>query len=198
MQFLDELRAEHETIERVALSLLTFARQPRHSEDIVAFVHFFRTYAGGWHHEREEQLLFPALEHEASLPADRGPIAVLLDDHATMSLLLDHLGSPGVAVRYAQKLLQHIDAENSVLFPESELRLPRAGVHEIASREPSDGELAAFALANDLTRRYPPVNDPSIVRGDGCALCHAYGDTCRGLEREWWNEWEWESLTALD
>jgi hypothetical protein len=33
------------------------------------------------------------------------------------------------------------------------------------------------------------------VRGEGCVVCPSYGDTCAGIEREWWNEWEWEELS---
>ena len=46
---------------------------------------FFRVFAGAFHHEREEVVLFPALIRDAGLPADRGPIAVILDDHRRMA-----------------------------------------------------------------------------------------------------------------
>jgi hemerythrin-like domain-containing protein len=189
VQLIDDLRREHELIERVALSLLTFAKSPN-DVDAALFVRFFRTYAGSWHHEREEELLTPALEAEASLPADRGPIAVLLADHAAMSAMLDDLADADTAARYAHALLQHIDVENSVFFPESERRLR----NELASRSETEEELEARAIGEDLIRLYPPSIAADVVRGDGCVICPAYGDTCRGLEAEWWNEWEWETV----
>lgn len=27
-----------------------------------------------------------------------------------------------------------------------------------------------------------------------CVMCPAYGVNCRGLELEWWNEWEWDEF----
>ena len=25
-------------------------------------------------------------------------------------------------------------------------------------------------------------------------MCPAFGDSCRGIEHEWWNEWEWDEF----
>ncbi len=41
---------------------------------------FFRLFADACHHGKEEDVLFPALA-EAGMPADRGPIAVMLREH---------------------------------------------------------------------------------------------------------------------
>ena len=30
------------------------------------------------------------------------------------------------------------------------------------------------------------------MRGDGCVACPSYGNTCDGLEHEWWTEHDWE------
>jgi len=70
MQLLDELRREHDLIDRLLGSLLTLPP----AADALAMIEIFETYAGGWHHEREEGLLFPALR-AASLP-EQGPLAV--------------------------------------------------------------------------------------------------------------------------
>ena len=43
-------------------------------------VDFIRNYADAWHHAKEEDLLFPALEEEG-MPRDGGPIAVMLHEH---------------------------------------------------------------------------------------------------------------------
>jgi hypothetical protein len=55
-------------------------------------------------------------------------------------------------------------------------------------------EAAAREAAADLLIKYPPLADDTIIRGDGCVSCHAFAESCRGLEREWWNEWEWEEF----
>lgn len=213
MKLIDELRAEHDLIERVAGSLRTFARLRARGEgapaDGACFLEFFRVYAGLYHHGREEDALFVALQRQAELPGDRGPIAALVEDHHRMAGLLDGMvplaGSDlreegagaaleALALEYSQQLWQHIDAENSVLLPESERRLLRRGVGELPSREMTPEEEAARALGEKLVVCYPGVPEPAAPRGDGCVVCPAFERSCRGLEREWWNEWEWEEF----
>jgi hemerythrin-like domain-containing protein len=205
MQLLDDLRREHERIDAVVGALRTWALRLRSGQasidDRQSFLTFFTLYAGTWHHEREEELLFPALGSEAALPVERGPVAVLLEDHRRMAAILRRLADSGepeaihqAAVEYSHALWLHIDVENSVLFPESEHQLRRNGVRELASRSATSAENDAASLGDTLIARHPPMQ-PDIVRGDGCVMCHAYGDGCRGLEREWWNEWEWEEMS---
>src|SRR4051812_40395436 len=130
MGLLDDLRNEHVLIEQVVGSLRTFAVQgAADAGDAAAFLRFFRLYAGRFHHAREEGVLFPALV-AAEVPADRGPLKVLLDAHHGMAHLLEGMDSGitlELAERYGRALLHHIDAENSVLFPESEIRLRSRG-----------------------------------------------------------------------
>lgn len=212
MKLIDDLRAEHDLIEQMAGALRTFAASRGRGEGTAAdgeqFLRFFRLFAGDFHHAKEEDTLFPALQTLADLP-ERGPIAVLTADHRRMAGLLEGIGALAVmdvldgpdagrlyalATEYAHSLWHHIDAENSVLLPESEGRLLKKGVRELPSREMTAAEASARAAADDLLARYPPAPDPTIVRGDGCVSCRAFADNCRGLEREWWNEWEWEEF----
>ena len=205
MQLLDDLRTEHDRIDAVLGALRTWADRHANGEaplwDREAFVTFFSVYAGAFHHEREEELLFPALVRDAALPAQQGPIAVLLADHRRMEELLqtiartdDPAALQTLAVEYSHALWMHIDVENSVLFPEGEHQLRRNGVQAIDSRVPTAAEEDAASLGNTLIARYPPIQ-PDAIRGDGCVMCHAYGDSCRGLEREWWNEWDWDEMS---
>ena len=78
-----------------------------------------------------------------------------------------------------------------MLFPEIEIRLRQelpAGNAPAAVRE-------LEARAETLLARYPARSDAGVVRGDGCVVCPSYGDACAGIEREWWNEWEWEEIS---
>lgn len=213
MKLLDALRAEHVVIERVAGALRTFAARRAAGAAVPSdgdgFLRFFRGYSGGFHHAREEDVLFPALTRHAELAPGSGPIASLLDQHRSMEatlaaaapLLSGALEAPGDAGRlvdltdrYARALWAHVDAENSVLLPESEERLRRAGVLELDDREPDAAERAACAEGERLVRLYPPLPDPGSVRGEGCVVCPSYGTTCRGVEREWWSDEEWEEF----
>ncbi len=85
-------------------------------------VEWLRTFADRSHHGKEEQHLFPALI-QAGVPADGGPIGVMLDEHAEGRVLIrimaeDH-GARRVAAAhaYVHLLSAHIEKENKVLFP---------------------------------------------------------------------------------
>jgi hemerythrin-like domain-containing protein len=208
MILLDELLAEHDVIERVAGALLTYtavAAGDGSVEDAEAFLRFFRLYANQFHHAREEDTLFVALRDRAGLPADRGPIATMIADHERMAGLLAEMdeslrhdvGTGGFresSTAYVHALWRHIDAENSVLFPECEPRLRRNGVTELPSRPMTPDERDALTAGQALAARYPPPANPDVMRGEGCVMCPAFGVTCRGLELEWWNEWEWDEF----
>jgi hemerythrin-like domain-containing protein len=221
VQLIQELRAEHDLIEAVAASLRAFVRLRLRGEgdpaDGPGFVRFLRLYAGHFHHAREEDTLFSALTGRAALPAS-GPIEALVGDHHRLAKLLDEIdallqrdaSAPGLhalaertaearrlergAVEYSRALWSHIDAENSVLFPEAEARLRKAGVCELPSRALTADEEEARGMGEALVGRYPPLHDAVAMRGDGCVCCPAMGERCRGLELEWWNEWEWEEF----
>lgn len=217
MRLIDDLRAEHEVIERVLGSLRTYAERRQRGEagpeDGAAFIRFFRLFAGTWHHAREEDTLFPALEKHLELPPDSGPIFSIVDQHHRMAAVLDEMapllladgGGPAEAAKldelsrtYAHDLLAHIDAENSVLLPESEERLRQAGIHELTMRDPTVDEVSARAEGERLAALYPPAHDPAAVRGEGCVICPSYGTTCGGLEREWWTDEEWEEFESRE
>jgi hemerythrin-like domain-containing protein len=210
MLLLDELRAEHLLVDRVAGSLVRFAEEAARGdcceEDVADFARFFRIYVSGFHHEREEQSLFPALIDRAEVPADRGPLPAIEEDHRAMAAMVDRFdaekGEPAraskTARRLAHHLWEHVDKENSVLLPESADRLRRNGVVRLEGREPTDEEDAARELGERLTKRYPALDDPGVVRGDGCIACSAFGETCGGIETEWWSTWEREYHRSLD
>lgn len=211
MQLIEDLRTEHELIEQVLGSLRTFAeaRAAGRGEpaDGPRFVAFFRRFAGDFHHDKEEQVLFRALAERAELPADRGPIAALTAEHGRMAGLLtaleglagSDLAGPGEAARlqalavdYSRALWHHIDAENSVMFPESQERLRRAHVRELPSRPMTPAEAEAREAGLALVVAYPPLHDAEVHRGDGCIACPSYGVTCEGLELEWWTDHDWD------
>jgi hemerythrin-like domain-containing protein len=210
MQLLDEIQAEHLLIDRVAGSLIRFAESAGPAEcserDVTDFVRFLRVFVIGFHHEHEEQALFPTLVARAEVPADRGPLAVIEGEHRAMVALVDELGADRrnpagaaeVARRLAARIWEHVDKENSVLLPESRDRLRRNGVIRLEGREPTGEEEDARELGESLTERFPPLDDPGIVRGDGCIACSAFGESCGGIESEWWNTWERQHYRSLD
>jgi hemerythrin-like domain-containing protein len=210
MQLLEELRAEHDLIERMLDSFRTavnqFVRTESGPQDLVRFVRFFRVYADQFHHSREEEVLFATLVNQLHLPGDRGPIAVLTDDHRQFKAWLDQIEQlitrqtlaptdqiqlQAATEQYIAALQHHIDAENSVLFIEGEICLRDAGITELPSRSLTVAEQQVRFVAEELLQRYPPTSNVEVIRGDGCALCPAYQKTCDGYESEWPNASRW-------
>jgi hemerythrin-like domain-containing protein len=213
MQLIEDLQAEHDLIEQVVGSLRAFvtARLAGQGDpaDGARFLAFFRSYAGDFHHDKEEAVLFQALSEKAELPADRGPIAALTGEHKRMAALLaameGPLGAPlateaerkhlqALAVDYSRSLWRHMDAENSVLFPEGQERLRRFHIRELPSRPMTEEERAARETGLVLVATYRPEHDAEVHRGDGCIACPSYGTACEGLELEWWTDLEWEDM----
>lgn len=102
---------------------------PDHLEQIVEFI---RSYADRFHHAKEEDLLFKSME-QVGIPAEGGPIGVMLQEHevgrgyvgsmadAIAAYRRDDSGSAARFVenarRYGALLSQHIDKENTILYP---------------------------------------------------------------------------------
>jgi len=195
VKILEAFEREHEVIERVAGALYRWAEEDGDPADAARFAQFFTVYSGGFHHGREDGILIPALIEHLEVPADSGPIRVIEEEHGRLVELTARLAADGsreVARTIARTLWEHIDKENSVLFVEAAERFPRAGVAELEDREMTPDECAAAALGEELAGKYPPLEDPDLIRGDGCIACSAFTVTCRGIEAEWWTTWEWE------
>ncbi len=210
MQLLEELRAEHDLIDRMLDSFRTavgqFVNAQAGPQDLSCFVRFFRVYADQFHHAREEEVLFATLVNQLQLPDDHGPIAVLTDDHRQFKSGLDRIEqliarqplAPADQIQlrtateqYITAMQHHIDAENSVLFIEGGILLQDAGIAELPSRSLTADEQQIRLMAEELLQRYPPTPNMEVIRGDGCVLCPAYQLTCNGYEREWATASRW-------
>lgn len=213
MTLIESFQDEHVLIDQVLGSLRTYVEElvggTAEPDDGRRFVAFFSEFAGHFHHEREEGVFFHALVTQADLPDTSGPVHALLREHAEMGEWLRDMTpllerAPrseeeagrlrALAIRYSHALWRHIDAENSVLYPEGEERLGRCGVRELPDRAMTVGEAAARQQGVRLQQRYPPLADATLTRGDGCFMCRAHGDTCDGLEAEWWTDLEWKEF----
>lgn len=204
VELIEQLRAEHALIDDVVGALVCAVERGGGTvpaEDVTDFVAFFRLYAADFHHGGEEGVLFPELVRHAEVPGDRGPLVILAEDHERMAAMvtaLEREASRATVAPLVEAYWEHIDKENSVLLPESEDRLRRGGIRSLPGREPTPEQERARQTGLALIRRYPPADDPSVVRGDGCILCSAFGTRCAGIEKEWWNSWEWQYHRSLD
>jgi hemerythrin-like domain-containing protein len=173
----DVLRDEHRVIERV----LDATEKQVHSGRIdrrffVEALDFFRNFADGCHHAKEEDELFPVLE-SAGIPREGGPIGCMLHEHeegrAFLRRVSDHLDRAvmgdaaaakevrDAATGYIRLLRQHIQKEDDVLFVMAEHALgseeQRLLKQAFDRAETAGGDVGKHeryvALADDLCRR---------------------------------------------
>ncbi len=116
------LRDEHRVILRCLELVETAAGRTLPAGWWEQAIRWLRAFADVNHHAKEERFLFPALA-KAGLPAEGGPVDVMLQEHVQARGLIQAMegGDPaqraGAARRYVQLLRDHIDKENGVLFP---------------------------------------------------------------------------------
>jgi hemerythrin-like domain-containing protein len=135
MKATDDLRHDHDLILRALSVLDALAAQanegrPAPAAETLELLSFFQRYADGFHHLKEEDLLFPALTARG-FPQRGGPIAVMLHEHEEGRRLLRALldAAPEIATSsdarerfvdaarsYVALLADHIGKENDVLF----------------------------------------------------------------------------------
>lgn len=146
------LMDEHRVIERVLDALETAAGRLRDGGSVSPVVfsqaaEFIKGFADGCHHKKEEGVLFPAME-AAGVPAEGGPIGVMLAEHQEGRQLTGAMrgaaerlagGDAGAraelvhaALQYVDLLRQHIAKEDNVLFPMAEQVLPAPAQAEVA------------------------------------------------------------------
>ena len=131
----DVLMAEHRTIERVLTAVENRLADTRPGpfpyEFLSGALDFFRNFADGCHHAKEEELLFPLLE-QRGIPREHGPIGCMLKEHAQgrdyLATVRAHLDAARdgsaedveavrvAALSYIGMLRQHIYKEDNILF----------------------------------------------------------------------------------
>ncbi len=149
----DVLMEEHRIIERVLSALEKQARRLQAGSAVrLGFFQdassFFRNFADGCHHRKEEESFFMAMV-DAGLSNQTGPIAIMLAEHEQgraynramekAARALDR-GEPSArddltrnALEYVALLRQHIRRENEFLFPMAERLIPPLRQKELAA-----------------------------------------------------------------
>ncbi len=147
----ETLSQEHRVIEARLDALeeqirLADAGQPFPRRFLDEALDFFRNFADGCHHAKEENLLFPRMK-ERGVPERGGPIGVMLAEHdqgrACLKAVRENLaaaerGDPearrqvfGNATAYIELLRQHIHKEDNILFRMAALVLHPDDVAEL-------------------------------------------------------------------
>lgn len=168
---------EHDHILRVLVGLHDFAAFHAHDDPearaaLGQFVTYLREYVDGWHHHKEEDLLFVAMER-AGFSHVAGPLACMHVDHAAgrehVAMLAELAGARGaldaeeVAVLgrtvagYVRLLAGHIVKENDMLYPMALARVPAEALVEldaaVARLDPAPSQ-RLVALGDALVARY--------------------------------------------
>ena len=131
------LMEEHAVIKRALHSLEKAAYSLRAGRAVRAgyfldAARFIREYADITHHNKEEGILFPAMEM-AGIPSEMGPIGVMLAEHqegrlltTTMRLAAERLQAGDASAKndvvqnamgFVMLLRQHIEKEDGILYP---------------------------------------------------------------------------------
>ena len=206
IDLITRLREEHHFIDRAMGSLYHWGLKGQQSEPGArdSWVRFLEVFVHAFHHQREEDLLFEVLVSRLELSPDNGPIRILREEHheetALARALAEALPGPAtqkVATEIAGHVWEHLDKENSVVFAEGNERLVRSGIRRLEDRAMREEEAQARRTIEKLIEKWPPLDDPDHIRGDGCMPCSAYGVSCGGVEKEWWNQWDWERMDTF-
>jgi hemerythrin-like domain-containing protein len=137
MTLTEVLSSEHRVIEQVIAALDAAARRIETGEAVrpgffMDAAGFIAEFADGYHHGKEERVLFEAMA-QRGVPTETGPIAVMLYEHdegrrltaglrdAAARLAAGETGAAYVVADYASAygdvLAQHIFKEDNILFP---------------------------------------------------------------------------------
>ncbi|MCX7014897.1 MAG: hemerythrin domain-containing protein [Candidatus Sumerlaeota bacterium] len=185
MNATDILQNEHRVIEQVLDCLETIAERAQQTgsldkDDARSAVEFFRGFADRCHHGKEEAHLFPMMESRG-FPREAGPVGVMLYEHDLgrvrvrgMDQAIDRAAAGDAqalrdfvenAQGYIALLRQHIQKEDSCLFPMANSRMNAQDQQQllrefekVEREEIGVGVHERFhAIADQLAAKYGPA-----------------------------------------
>lgn len=123
---IEELKSDHQQILTKLVELEKAIDQQKISQaKVEEFLHFTETFAEP-HHQKEEQVLFPALE-KRGIPKEGGPIGMMLIEHTNKKEYIsrmkealqekDQIKLKDNAQAMISLLRDHIYKEDNVLYP---------------------------------------------------------------------------------
>lgn len=141
----EQLKDEHQGV-KLMLKILRKACEKMHGgtavphEHLDHMVEFFRVFVDKCHHAKEEELLFPAMR-AAGIPGVEAPIRRMCEEHESGRAIVraladsaarckagDHKAPAKIiaeALAYRDLLIQHIEKEETALYPLADEGIPR-------------------------------------------------------------------------
>ena len=153
MDPIEKLVDEHKNILRGISILENSSNKLEAGENISAdifrkLIDFIRGYADRYHHAKEEDILFVKMS-KAGFPVDAGPVGVMLAEHdqgrdfvAAMEIANEQYAEGEKTITrelienargYIYLLRQHINKEDTVLYPMAQNSLGKAGIDAMKS-----------------------------------------------------------------
>jgi len=199
MQAIEILSSEHRVIERVIAALDAAAARLEAGQAVparffIGATRFIRNFADGYHHGKEEGVLFEAMARNG-MAMDAGPIGMMRYEHDRARELTAGLGDAAdrlaagdssaartvadYARAYGELLTQHIFKEDNILFPMAAQAILPAEQDEVldefkrVEREQAEtGSKASYldlalALCNEMG-----VDIESVPRREVALPCH--------------------------
>ena len=147
----DVLRQEHQAIkgalgfaEKIAAKIKQDEDMPR--DGVQKLMEFIRLFVEQCHHSKEEEILFPLLEKKG-IPADGGPLGVMLMEHDRARNLIEEMSAAATdgtdsdsARRWMQAAWNYSDLMHDHFYKEEEM------LFRMADRVLSQKEQAAAAV----------------------------------------------------
>jgi len=211
MTFFQSLTYDHEILDNAAGTLVSLVKSMNNGAEVInkisQLINFFQNYMIEYHIVKEEWLINELIGMQ--IPADHGPLYYYNFEHKEHQKQIDNIKKHlvdenkreallSLTLKFCTDLWEHIDKENSVLFPESEkvigaAKTSRLNKHLEENNNMYDKVLKQICI--EIIQQYPPVISlPESIRGDGCTSCRFYDGRCNGIELEWWSDYQWEDL----
>jgi hemerythrin-like domain-containing protein len=124
-QAIELLNREHDIIKAKLAEARSAMQNEGNLNEMIFYVEFFRNYADGYHHHKEEEILFPEMCRRNEL-LEGGVIEEMLQNHADFRDMLRNLetavkNGDRAAARaqletYGEALLDHIAVEDDEVF----------------------------------------------------------------------------------
>ncbi len=154
----DRLRQEHQTIkgalevaERIAAKMNRDEEVSQ--EEVDKLMEFICLFVEQCHHSKEEEILFPLLEKKG-IPADGGPLGVMLMEHDRARGLIEEMSTaagngltPDAAKRWMQAAWNYSDLMHDHFYKEEEMLFKMAD--RVLSQEEQAAIAGAFKLLED-------------------------------------------------